>query len=44
MEILDWVVLIFSIGFIVLYGIWKTSKTKIFKNTSKEVIRVDGGQ
>ena len=28
MEILDWVVLIFSIGFIVLYGIWKNIKNK----------------
>ena len=39
MEILDWVVLIFSIGFIVLYGIWKNIKNKdlqeYFKGSNK---------
>ena len=28
METIDWIVLIFSIGFIVLYGIWKNRKNK----------------
>ena len=39
MEILDWVVLVFSIGFIVLYGIWKNIKNKdlqeYFKGNNK---------
>ena len=39
MGILDWVVLIFSIGFIVLYGIWKNIKNKdlqeYFKGSNK---------
>ena len=39
MEILDWFVLIFSIGFIVLYGIWKNIKNKdlqeYFKGSNK---------
>ena len=28
MEILDWIILIFSIGFIVLYGVWKNRKNR----------------
>ena len=39
MEILDWVVLVFSVGFIVLYGIWKNIKNKdlqeYFKGNNK---------
>ncbi|MFL2610959.1 MAG: sodium:solute symporter [Flavobacteriaceae bacterium] len=39
METIDWIVLIFSIGFIVLYGIWKNRKNKnledYFKGNNK---------
>ena len=39
MENIDWIVLIFSIGFIVLYGIWKNRKNKnledYFKGNNK---------
>jgi len=39
MEILDWFVLVFSVGFIVFYGIWKNIKTKdlqeYFKGNNK---------
>ncbi len=39
METLDWIILIFSIGFIVLYGVWKNRKNRdleeYFKGSNK---------